>query len=85
MFEQCIRAPDHHFYRVYGVSNNTRSRVDNSHVAWLGYNPKSNAEDYLKDILENGEKLGPLGGKTQGGGACDVGFSADIEASLAAD
>lgn len=84
LFEQCVRAPAHHFYRVYGVSNNTRARIDNSHVAWLGYNPKSDAEDYLKDVLDNGEVLGPLGSKTQGGGACDVGFSGDIGASLAA-
>ncbi len=85
LFEQCVRAPEHHYYRVFGVSNNTRKRVDNSHVAWLGYEPKSNAEDYLEDIQANGEALGPLAGKTQGGGACDVGFSGDIDQALSAD
>jgi uronate dehydrogenase len=85
LFERCIRAPRHHFYRVFGVSNNTRSRVDNSHVDWLGYRPTSNAEDYLEDILANGEDLGPLAGKTQGGGACDVGFSGNMDETLSSD
>jgi uronate dehydrogenase len=85
LFEQCISAPDHHFYVVYGVSNNTRSRVDNSHVAWLGYKPRSNAEDYLAEILEHGQPMGPLAGKTQGGGACDVGFSGNAEQTLKAE
>ncbi|WP_020592498.1 NAD-dependent epimerase/dehydratase family protein [Kiloniella laminariae] len=82
LFEQCLRAPDFHFFRVYGVSNNTRSRVDNSHVDWLGYRPQSDAETYLNEILENGETLGPLAARTQGGGACDVDFAGDIEQSM---
>ncbi len=85
LFEQCIKAPKHHFYRVFGVSNNTRSRVDNSHVEWLEYKPKSNAEDFAEDIRKNGELLGLLAAKTQGGGACDVGFSGNIKATLSAD
>jgi len=84
LFEQCISAPDHHFFVVYGVSKNTRSRVNNAHVDWLGYRPRSNAEDYLEDILKNGAPLGPLAGKTQGGGACDIGFAGNIEKSLGA-
>jgi uronate dehydrogenase len=79
LFERCISVPGHRFYIVYGVSKNTRSRVDNSHVDWLGYKPRSDAEDYLEDILRNGESLGPLAGKTQGGGACDVDYSGDWE------
>lgn len=84
LFERAIQAPPHHFYHIFGVSNNTRSRVDNSHIAWLGYEPKSNAEEYLDDIIENGAVLGPLARKTQGGGACDVGFSGDIDEALSA-
>lgn len=84
LFEQCINAPDHHFYLVYGVSKNSRSRVDNSHVAWLGFKPRSNAEDYLDDVLKNGASLGPLAEKTQGGGACDVGFLGDVGKALSA-
>ncbi len=82
LFEQCINAPDHHFFVVYGVSNNTRIRVDNSHLDWLGYSPRSNAEDYLEEIRQHGEPLGPLAGKTHGGGACDVGFAGDVEKTL---
>ncbi len=84
LFEKCLQAPAHHFYRVYGVSNNTRSRVDNSHVAWLGYEPKSNAEDYLEDIQNNKTESGPLALRTQGGSACDVGFSGDVKTTLSA-
>ena len=85
LFDRCIDAPDHHFYVIYGVSNNTRSRVDNSHVAWLGYKPRSNAEDHLAEILKSGQPMGLLAGRTQGGGACDVGFSGDAEKTLNAE
>lgn len=85
LFDQCIRAPEHHYYRVFGVSNNTRARVDNSHVDWLGYRPQSNAEDHLDDVLAHGEKLGVLAAGTQGGGACEVGFTGDAAAALSAD
>jgi uronate dehydrogenase len=85
LFDRCIRAPQHHFYRVFGVSNNTRARVDNSHVDWLGYRPKSNAEDYLDDIMATGETLGTLAAGTQGGGACQIGFTGDAAATLSAD
>ncbi|MCZ4279202.1 NAD(P)-dependent oxidoreductase [Kiloniella laminariae] len=82
LFEQCLTAPEFHFFRVYGVSNNTRSRVDNSHVDWLGYRPQSDAEIYLEEIMAGGDPLGPLGGRTQGGGACDVDFAGDIEKAM---
>ncbi|MCZ4354693.1 NAD(P)-dependent oxidoreductase [Roseovarius aestuarii] len=82
LFDRCLRAPEHHFFTVYGVSNNTRSQVDNAHVNWLGYNPISNAEDFAEKVMSNGDELGPLAAKTHGGGACDVGFDADIMRSL---
>lgn len=85
LFERCIQAPDHHYYVVYGVSANTRARIDNSAVAWLGYAPRSNAEDYVDEVLLHGEPLGPLAARTQGGGACDRGFSADVEKTLQAE
>jgi len=84
LFEQCIQAPDHHYFMVYGVSANTRARVDNSHVAFLGYTPRSNAEDYRDDVMLHGQPLGPLAAKTQGGGACDVGFTGDVDRTLSA-
>lgn len=82
LFDQCINAPDHHFFVVYGVSNNTRSRVDNAHLPWLGYSPQSNAEDYVEEIRQHGEHLGLLAGQTHGGGACDVGFAGDVGKTL---
>jgi uronate dehydrogenase len=82
LFDRCIRAPDHHYYRVFGVSKNTRARVDNSDVDWLGYRPQSDAEDHLDEVLAHGEKIGWLAGGTHGGGACQVGFAGDLAARL---
>lgn len=82
LFDRCIRAPDHHYFCVFGVSNNTRARVDNSHVEWLGYRPQSNAEDHAAEVLAHGEAIGDLAAGTQGGSACQVGFSGDLSARL---
>ena len=49
------------------------------------YRPQSNAEDHLADVLANGETLGTLAAGTQGGSACQVGFTGDVAATLAAD
>ncbi|PCH67566.1 MAG: epimerase [Rhodobacteraceae bacterium] len=84
LFECAINAPHHHYYRIFGVSNNTRSRVDNSHVSWLGYRPNSNAENFAGKVLDSGTELGLLAGKTQGGSACEVGFCGDVKAALSA-
>jgi uronate dehydrogenase len=85
LFERCIQAPDHHHYVVYGVSANARARIDNSNVAWLGYEPRSNAEDYANEVLLHGKHLGPLAVTTHGGGACDVGFSGNVDRTLHTD
>ncbi|MFD2207553.1 NAD-dependent epimerase/dehydratase family protein [Kiloniella antarctica] len=82
LFDKCIDAPDFHFFRVFGVSNNTRARVDNSHVEWLGYEPQSNAEDYRKEIERNGSALGPVASVTHGGSASDVGFCGNLDQTL---
>ena len=82
LFDRCIEAPGHHYFMVYGVSANTRARVDNSHVAWLGYQPRSNAEDYREEVLRGGEPIGKLAASTQGGGACEVNFTGDIAEAL---
>jgi len=85
LFDRCLRAPARHFYRVFGVSNNTRARVDNSHARWLGYQPQSNAEDFAHEIETSAEALGILAAGTQGGGACEVAFSGNAVATLSAD
>ena len=39
------------FCCIYGISNNDRSAFDNSAASFLGYRPKSNAEDYADTLL----------------------------------
>lgn len=85
LFDRCIEAPDFHFFRAYGVSANTRSRVDNAHVAWLGFRPTSNAEDYAAEILARSAATDGLAMRMHGGGAADIGFSGDAERTLDAE
>ena len=40
LVRRCIDYPHYHFVTVYGVSNNLRSRWDNSNVKFLGYRPE---------------------------------------------
>lgn len=82
LFDRCIEAPNHHYFVIYGVSANTRCRIDNSAAAWLGYVPKSNAEDYLDHVLNAGDAIGELAQNTHGGGACEVRFTGDLEGVL---
>lgn len=85
LFERCLEASDFHFIRVFGVSNNTRSKVDNSHVDWLGFKPVSNAEDFVDEIMKNDLPIGPLAVRTHGGTAADIGFSGDAAKTFSSD
>jgi len=51
LVEQAINTPVTKFTVVWGVSNNDRCPVDNSKVAYLGYRPKDNAEQFAANIL----------------------------------
>ena len=75
LFDRCIDADDYHFLAVYGVSNNTQRRVDNSHVAWLGYDPQDDAERFRAEIEAQGSPEDPIGALTHGGSFCDMDFS----------
>jgi uronate dehydrogenase len=68
-----IEAPDFGYATVYGVSANTRSFWDNSRVAFLGYAPRDNAEDWAAEVLA-GAPEDPLAALFQGGWYCAKGF-----------
>ncbi len=73
-----IEAPDFGYATVYGVSANTRSFWDNSAVAFLGYAPKDNAEDWAAEVL-TGPPEDPVAAPFQGGWYCAKGFVGDVE------
>jgi uronate dehydrogenase len=64
-----IEAPDFDYAAVYGVSANTRSFWDNSAVAFLGYAPKDNAEEWAQTVMA-GPPEEPVAARFQGGWYC---------------
>jgi len=52
---RAIDTPTTGFSVVYGVSNNDRATVDNSHASHLGYRPKDNAEQFATALLAEAE------------------------------
>jgi len=54
---------------VYGISNNTRSNIDNSESSHIGYLPKDDAEIFAKEILQRDltEELSDHGNRCHGG------------------
>ena len=54
LVRRCIDHPDYHFIVVYGVSNNLRSRWDNSNVKFPGYLPEDDAKIYAAEIPRAG-------------------------------
>ncbi len=85
LFDRCIDADDYHFLAVYGVSNNTQRKVNNSHVAWLGYAPQDDAECFRTEIEAHGAPEDPIGGLTHGGSFCDMNFSDEARKFLDSD
>jgi uronate dehydrogenase len=51
MVERAVDTPTTGFCVVYGISDNTRAPESNAKIAFLGYRPQDNAEDYAPDIL----------------------------------
>ena len=54
---------------VYGISNNTRSNIDNSESSHIGYLPKDDAEIFAEEILQRDltEELSDHGNRCHGG------------------
>jgi uronate dehydrogenase len=76
---RCIDHPDYHFVIVYGVSNNLRSRWDNSNVKFLGYRPEDDAEVFAAEILALGKKENEIAAQFHGGFYTPIEFAGDPE------
>lgn len=77
LVRRCIDHPDYHFVTVYGVSNNLRSRWDNSNVKFLGYRPEDDSEVYAAEILARGDKENEISAQFHGGFYCPIEFDGD--------
>ncbi len=75
--QRCIDHPDYHFVIVYGVSNNLRSRWDNSNVKFLGYRPEDDAEVFAAEILALGKKENEIAAQFHGGFYAPIEFAGD--------
>jgi uronate dehydrogenase len=77
LVRRCIDHPDYHFVIVYGVSNNLRSRWDNSNVKFLGYRPEDDAEVFAAEILALGKKENEIAAQFHGGFYTPIEFAGD--------
>jgi uronate dehydrogenase len=77
LVRRCIDSPDYHFVTVYGVSNNLRSRWDNSNVKFLGYRPQDDSEVFAAEILAAGAKEDEIAAQFHGGFYCPMEFAGD--------
>jgi uronate dehydrogenase len=77
LVRRCIDAPDYHFVTVYGVSNNLRSRWDNTNAKFLGYRPQDDSEVFAAEILATGAKEDEIAAQFHGGFYCPMEFAGD--------
>jgi uronate dehydrogenase len=77
LVRRCIDYPQYHFITVYGVSNNLRSRWDNSNVKFLGYRPEDDSEKFAPEILAEGKQENEIAAQFHGGFYCPMEFSGD--------
>jgi uronate dehydrogenase len=77
LVRRCIDHPDYHFLIIYGVSNNLRSRWDNTNVKFLGYRPEDDSEVFASEILAKGDKEDPIAAQFHGGFYCPMEFVGD--------
>ncbi|WP_337270940.1 NAD-dependent epimerase/dehydratase family protein [Oryzifoliimicrobium ureilyticus] len=54
LIERIFAAPFIDCPIIWGVSANDASTWDNSHISWLGWQPRDNAETYRREIEEKG-------------------------------
>ena len=79
LVRRCVEHEQYHFLVAYGVSNNVRSRWDNSHVKFLGYQPEDDSEVFAQEVLARGEAEDPIAEQFHGGFYCPVGFSGSTD------
>src|ERR1700686_542894 len=77
LVRRCIDHQDYHFVTVYGVSNNLRSRWDNTNVKFLGYRPQDDSEVFAAEILAMGAKEDDVAAQFHGGFYCPMEFAGD--------
>ncbi len=77
LVRRCIDHPDYHFVIVYGVSNNLRSRWDNTNAKFLGYRPEDDSEKFAAEILAKGEKENEIAAQFHGGFYTPMEFAGD--------
>src|SRR3984893_2295262 len=77
LVRRCIDTPDYHFVTVYGVSNNLRSRWDNTNAKFLGYRPQDDSEVFAAEILAAGAKENDIAAQFHGRFYCPMEFSGD--------
>jgi uronate dehydrogenase len=78
LVRRCIDHPDYRFVTVYGVSNNLRSRWDNTNVTFLGYRPVDDSEIFAAEILAQGAKENEISAQFHGAHYCPMEFSGDL-------
>jgi len=78
LVRRCIDHPNYHFVTVYGVSNNLRSRWDNSNVKFLDYRPEDNSEVFAAEILALGAKENEISAQFHGGFYCPMEFAGEV-------
>ena len=77
LVRRCIDHPNYHFVTVYGVSNNLRSRWDNTNVKFLGYRPEDDSEIFAAEILALGVKENEIAAQFHGAHYCPMEFTGD--------
>jgi len=77
LVRRCIDHPNYHFVTVYGVSNNLRSRWDNTNMKFLGYRPEDDSEVFAAEILALGAKENDIAAQFHGGFYCPMEFAGD--------
>jgi uronate dehydrogenase len=75
----CIEAPAFHFLVLYGVSNNTRNRWENSDALRVGYRPVDNAEQYATELEGKTPPAGDPAADFHGGAFCGLEFAGDAK------
>jgi uronate dehydrogenase len=77
LVRRCIDYPHYHFVTVYGVSNNLRSRWDNSNAKFLGYRPEDDSETFAPEIVAEGKQENEIAAQFHGGFYCPMEFAGD--------
>jgi len=77
LVRRCIDYPTYHFVTVYGVSNNLRSRWDNSNVKFLGYRPRMTPRSSRLSFWPKATRKNEIAAQFHGGFYCPREFAGD--------